>query len=285
MAANAQVPVALTIAGSDCSAGAGAQADLKTFSAFGVYGLTAITCVVAETPSKVAGIQAVEMDVIVEQITLLLKSFPIRAIKTGMLFSGEIVARVADILRGSNIPLVVDPVMVATSGDLLLQNDAIEIYERKLFPLATVVTPNLDEASALLRRPIADLAAMREAGTQLVGRYKVPMLLKGGHLAGEQAVDLLFTGDTVVEFCAPFTRGIHTHGTGCTYSAAIAAGLALGQPLEEAISRAKQFVSAAIAQHFSWESAGGASLHALNHGSRGGFVAEALRIAARVSSA
>lgn len=268
MAASAEVPVALTIAGSDCSAGAGAQADLKTFSAFGVYGLTALTCIVAETPGRVARIQAVEIDVLIEQISLLLEGFPVRAIKTGMLFSGEIVEAIADVLRGRNIPLVIDPVMVATSGDLLLQQNAIEIYERELFPLAAVVTPNLDEAATLLRAPIPDLATMHKAGHLLVQRYGVPMLLKGGHLGGEQATDLLFADGKVTEFSAPFTRGVHTHGTGCTYSAAIAAGLASGLSLVEATGRAKQFVTAAIAQHFSWEARGGASLHALNHSPR-----------------
>ena len=272
MAANGPIPVALTIAGSDCSAGAGAQADLKTFSALGAYGLTALTCVVAETPGKVQSIQAVEADLVAEQITLLLESFPVAAIKTGLLYSGETVARVSSCLRawnarrGSPIPLVVDPVMVATSGDLLLRKEAIEIYERELFPLATVLTPNLDEARTLLGGPIDDLHAMTEAGQRLEARYGVPVLLKGGHLGGDQAIDLLFSGGDVARFSAPFSRGVHTHGTGCTYAAAIAAGLAAGLSLKAAVEQGKQFVSAAIAQHFSWKSGtGGADLHALNH--------------------
>ncbi len=265
------IPVVLTIAGSDSSAGAGAQADLKTFGSLGVYGLTAITCVVAETPGKVQRIQAVAADVVAEQITLLLEHFPVAAIKTGLLFSGEIVSRVAAILRdrktrdGSRMPLVIDPVMVATSGDLLLQKEAIQVYEKELFPLATLVTPNLDEAAALLGETIADLAALRSAGQRLAKRYGVPMLLKGGHLAGDNAVDLLCTSDGIVEFSAPFVRGVHTHGTGCTYSAAIAAGLGSGLALEESIRRGKRFVTAAIAQHFRWEREGCASVHALNH--------------------
>ena len=272
MAANGAIPVALTIAGSDCSAGAGAQADLKTFSALGVYGLTALTCVVAETPGKVQSIDAVATDLIGEQITLLLESFPVAAIKTGMLYSSEIVARVSHCLRewnarsGRRIPLVVDPVMVATSGDLLLRQDAIEIYERDLFPLAAVLTPNMDEASTLLGETISDLEAMTNAGRRLVARYGVPVLLKGGHLGGEDAIDLLFAGDRVIRFSAPFSHGVHTHGTGCTYAAAIAAGLASGLSLEAAVEQGKQFVSAAIAQHFSWPAAdGGTDLHALNH--------------------
>ena len=272
MAAQRQLPVALTIAGSDCSAGAGVQADLKTFSALGVYGLTAITCVVAETPGKVEKIQAVEVEVVTEQVRILLESFPVAAIKTGMLYSGEIVQRVAATLRDWNArretptPIVVDPVMVATSGDLLLRKEAIEIYEQELFPLAAVVTPNLDEAATLLGEPIRDLAAMRAAGHRLEDKYGVAMLLKGGHLGGDTAVDLLFSRDgTVVEVAAPFTRGVHTHGTGCTYSAAIAAALASGSSLEEAVARGKRFVTAAIAQHFSWSAGPDAPLHALNH--------------------
>jgi hydroxymethylpyrimidine/phosphomethylpyrimidine kinase len=267
MAAHGAIPVALTIAGSDCSAGAGAQADLKTFTALGVYGLTALTCVVAETPGKVQSIQAVETEIVAEQITLLLESFPVAAIKTGMLYSGEIVARVAATLRdrSARIPLVVDPVMVATSGDLLLQKEAIAIYERELFPLASVLTPNLDEAATLLGAPIADLDAMHDAGRQLAARYGVPVLLKGGHLGRDEAVDLLFSGGRIETFSAPFTRGVHTHGTGCTYAAAIAAGLAAGLPLSAAVERAKRFVSAAIAQHFRWKGGEGADLHALNH--------------------
>ena len=271
MADRGEVPVVLTIAGSDSSAGAGAQADLKTFSSLGVYGLTAITCVVAETPGEVRRIQIVEADLVAEQITLLLEHFPVAAIKTGLLSSGEIVAHVAAILRdrttrdGSRIPLVIDPVMVATSGDLLLQKDAIRVYENELFPLAAVVTPNLDEAATLLGEPIANLAALRTTGQRLVERYGVPMLLKGGHLAGDEAVDLLCTSGGIVEFAAPFVRGVHTHGTGCTYSAAIAAGLASGLELEESVRRGKRFVTAAIARHFAWEHAGSASVHALNH--------------------
>ena len=267
MAASAEVPVALTIAGSDSSAGAGAQADLKTFSALGVYGLTAITCVVAETPGKVQSIHAVPADLVVEQAMLLLESFSVAAIKTGMLYSTDIVTRTAAALRtrGKRVPLVVDPVMVATSGDLLLQKEAITAYENDLFPLATVITPNLDEASTLFGEHIIDLNSMREAGKELSERYGAPMLLKGGHLGGDHAIDLLFVNGQVSEFSAPFVRGVQTHGTGCTYSAAIAAGLALGASLQEAVAHAKGYVTAAIAQHLSWVDSDGATIHALNH--------------------
>ena len=261
------LPVALTIAGSDCSAGAGAQADLKTFSALGVYGLTAITCVVAETPGLVRRIQAVEADMVAEQIFLLLENFTVSAMKTGMLLSAEIASAVAKTLReqAKEIPLVIDPVMVATSGDLLLQRDAIAIYENELFPLAALLTPNLDEAATLLGENISDLAGMNEAGKKLHARYAVPILLKGGHLGGDDAIDLLFTEDGVAKFSAPFSRGVHTHGTGCTYSAAIAAGLSCGLRLAESVRRGKLFVTAAIAQHHAWTSKSGAEIHALNH--------------------
>jgi hydroxymethylpyrimidine/phosphomethylpyrimidine kinase len=265
MRAQNEIPVALTVAGSDSSAGAGAQADLKTFHSLGVYGLTAITCVVAETPGKVQRIQGVDVEVVAEQIELLLDNFPVRAIKTGLLFSAEIVAVVAKILRDRKIPIVIDPVMVATSGDLLLKREAIEVYERELFPLAALITPNLDEAATLLGKSIGDLTTMREDGRQLTRRYGVPILMKGGHLGGDAAIDFLCSGDDAVEFSAKFERGVQTHGTGCTYSAAITAGLASGLSLEKAVERGKQFVTAAIAQHFSWASRDGGNIDALNH--------------------
>src|SRR5205085_4127435 len=211
---SASIPVALTIAGSDSSAGAGIQADLKTFSALGVYGLTAVTCVVAETPGRVLKIEPVSADLVREQIEVLLRSFPVAAIKTGLLFSAEIIGEIAAALRKNRSrPLVIDPVMVATSGDPLLQDDAIEIYERELFPLAVLITPNLGEAARLTGKPISDVAAMREAGEILANKYGVSVLLKGGHLAGDQAIDLLFMNGNVIEFSAPFSRGIATHGT------------------------------------------------------------------------
>ncbi|HZE14100.1 MAG TPA: bifunctional hydroxymethylpyrimidine kinase/phosphomethylpyrimidine kinase [Chthoniobacterales bacterium] len=258
---SASIPVALTIAGSDSSAGAGIQADLKTFSALGVYGLTAVTCVVAETPGRVSKIEPLSVELVREQIDVLLRSFPVAAIKTGLLFSAEIITEIARALHDNGSrPLVIDPVMVATSGDALLQSDAIEAYERDLFPLATLLSPNLSEAAHLLGQPVNDVAAMSEAGKSLARKYGAAVLLKGGHLSGDEAIDLLFVGEDVMEFSAPFSRGIATHGTGCTYSAAITAGLAAGLGLEEAIGRAKEFVSATIAQHHAWD-----GIHALNH--------------------
>jgi hydroxymethylpyrimidine/phosphomethylpyrimidine kinase len=267
----ATIPVALTIAGSDSSAGAGIQADLKTFSALGVYGLTAITCVVAETPGKVSRIEPISAEIVHEQIAVLARNFPIAAVKTGLLCSGEIVEAVAhaivDVLRkvDNRIPLVVDPVTVATSGDVLVEAEAMEIYERELFPIATLLTPNLDEAGKLIGEPIRDLEAMRKAGKQLQQKYAVSILLKGGHLVRGDAIDLLFAGDKISEFSAPFVRGVTTHGTGCTYSAAITASLASGLSLEVAVRRAKKFVTVSIAQRLRWKSKSGKNIDALNH--------------------
>jgi hydroxymethylpyrimidine/phosphomethylpyrimidine kinase len=265
------VPVALSVAGSDSSAGAGIQADLKTFSALGVYGLTAVTCIVAEIPGKVSRIEPASARIVSEQIEVLAKSFRITAIKTGLLCSAEIVSAVGSAIRdigkviAARIPLVVDPVFVATSGDPLLDPEAIETYEKELFPLASLITPNLDEAGRLLAAKIKDRQSMRVAGKELEKKIGTAILLKGGHLAGERAVDLLFSNGKVVEFSAPFVRGVATHGTGCTYSAAITAGLAKGLSLEQAISAAKKFVTESIARHFQWTSRSGKSLDALRH--------------------
>ncbi len=257
------LPVALSIAGSDNSAGAGAQADLKTMSALGVYGVTAITCVVAEVPGKVSAIQPVEPRIVAEQIRLLFEAFPIGALKTGMLFSREIIAAVCATLdecfakSAKKPPLVVDPVMVATSGDPLLQRDAIALYRERLFPLATLITPNLDEVHTLLGRPVASLAEMRRAGQELVAEYGRAFLIKGGHLRLDPAIDLLCEpGGTIHEFSAPFIPGISTHGTGCTYAAAITAGLARGLTLPDAVDEAKQFLANAITQYLRWEKDG-----------------------------
>ncbi len=270
---NPEIPVALTIAGSDSSAGAGLQADLKTFSALGVYGLTAVTCVVAETPGKVARIEPVRAKIVREQIDVLAKNFPIAAIKTGLLCSAEIVkvvaAAIVDLARTKQgVSLVIDPVMIATSGDVLLKPAAIKIYESKLFPLATLITPNLDEAGKLLRRKINDRQSMEKAARDLARKYRVSILLKGGHLAGNDATDLLFANGKLTEFTEPFVPGVATHGTGCTYSAAITAGLASGLTLEDAVGRAKKFVTSSIQRHFRWTSSAGKTLDALNHLSR-----------------
>jgi hydroxymethylpyrimidine/phosphomethylpyrimidine kinase len=253
-------PVVLTVAGSDNSAGAGAQADLKTFSYFGCYGLTAITCVVAEVPGTVAAIQAVRRKVVAEQIALSFKAFPVAAAKTGMLYSASIVETVVRELAGRKMKLVVDPVMVASSGDPLLKKSAIVAYKKALFPLATLVTPNLDELKILAGRNIRNLDEMKDAGSFLVEKHGCAFLLKGGHLRGKTAVDILVTAKGAEEFAAPFTPGIQTHGTGCTYSAAVAANLALGSSLSDAVSVAKDYITRAIENALRWR-----KTHALEH--------------------
>jgi hydroxymethylpyrimidine/phosphomethylpyrimidine kinase len=262
----ATVPVALSVAGSDSSAGAGIQADLKTFSALGVYGLTAVTCIVAEIPGKVSRIEPVSAKIVRQQIEVLAKNFEIAAIKTGLLCSAEIVSTVAKTFRDkarmfeTQIPLIIDPIIVATSGDHLLEQAAIETYKKELFPLASLITPNVGEAEQLLGTKIKDRQSMHRAGEELEKRFGTAILLKGGHLAGDRAVDLLFANGKILEFSAPFVRGVATHGTGCTYSAAITAGVAKGLSLEEAITQAKKFVTEAIRNRFEW-----GRLHALNH--------------------
>ena len=263
-------PIALTIAGSDCSGGAGIQADLKTFTALGVYGLTAVSCVVAEVPRKVSRIEPVASTMVREQIEVLLKNFQVGAIKTGLLCSAEIVSAVAQAIQHDKkkearpIPFVIDPVMIATSGDNLLGPGAVEFYKTKLFPLATLITPNLDEAGLLLETTIENRKQMENAVKALAKKYRVSILLKGGHLRDDNAVDLFFHHGELTEFSSPFVRGVETHGTGCTYSAAITAGLASGFSLEPAIRRAKKFVTESIAQHLRWKN-GFAEIDALNY--------------------
>jgi hydroxymethylpyrimidine/phosphomethylpyrimidine kinase len=261
------IPIALTIAGSDSSAGAGIQADLKTFSALGVYGLSALTSIVAEIPGKVSRLEPISVEMVREQIEVLAKSFPIAATKTGLLYSSGIISAVAqtivDLKR--EIPLVVDPVITATGGDSLLEPEAIEAYKNEIFPIASLITPNLDEAAQLLGEKIHDLEAMKRAGKELERKFKTAILLKGGHLRGDEAVDFLFANGKVVEFAAPFVRDVATHGTGCTYSAAITAGLAAGMPLPDSIARAKKFVTASIANRLRWKSNTGQNIDALNH--------------------
>ena len=266
MPVKSDIPVALTIAGSDCSAGAGLQADLKTFSAFGVYGLTAVTCVVAEVPGIVTRIQPVETKNLEDQLRLLFAAFPVVAVKTGMLYSKEVIALVAGTVTvlTKRPHLVVDPVMVATSGDALVTDDAVSAYERLLFPLATLITPNLDEAAVLLGKKITRREHLRPAADALRSRYGCAVLLKGGHLRGEEAVDVLRDAAGFTEYRAPFVPGISTHGTGCTFSAAITAGLANGKSLRQAVASGKKYVTRAIAQSFRWGRAK-SRVEALNH--------------------
>ncbi len=253
-------PVVLTVAGSDNSAGAGIQADLKAISHFRCYGLTAVTCVVAEVPGKVSAIQAIKPAIVAEQVALSLKAFPVAAAKTGMLFSTPIIEAVAGALAGREFPLVIDPVMVATSGDPLLKKSAVAAYRKLLFPMATLVTPNLDELRILSGFEIRNLREMKDAGRSLVDRYGCAFLLKGGHLRGKTAVDYLATEKGFEEFSAPFMRGVDTHGTGCSYSSSVAANLALGKSLSASVAASKKYITKAIGQHLRW-----GRTHALEH--------------------
>jgi hydroxymethylpyrimidine/phosphomethylpyrimidine kinase len=249
-------PVVLSIAGSDNSAGAGIQADLKAFTAMGCYGLTAVTCVVAEVPGHVYDIQAVNRKLLGQQISSCFEAFPVAAVKTGMLYSEGLIREVAQELRKAassrSFQLVVDPVMVASSGDPLLRPGAIRLYWREIFPLAALITPNLDELSFLVGRHISSIRQMRDAGRELLARTGVPVLCKGGHLRGSEAVDLLITTDRVEEFRSPYVRNAETHGTGCTLSAAIAAGLSSGLDLPGSIAEAKQRLTNALQNAHRW---------------------------------
>jgi len=249
------LPVVLTIAGSDSSCGAGAQADLKTFGALGCHGLTAITCIVAEIPGKVRSIQAVKPEIVRDQLEVMLEAYPVAAIKTGMLLSTPIIRVVASVLERmkKRPPLVIDPVMVASSGDPLLKPGAIAAYEKHLFPMATLITPNLDELGILTGLHPSSLAEMLAAGKRLTAATGAAVLLKGGHLRGKTATDLLLSPDWEEHaYSAPFVRGVETHGTGCTYSAAIAAGLAKGFSLPKAVGDAKKFITRAIKNARNW---------------------------------
>jgi hydroxymethylpyrimidine/phosphomethylpyrimidine kinase len=261
-------PVAVTIAGSDSSAGAGIQADLKTFTYFRVFGQSVVTCIVAEVPGKVQRIQAVEVETVRDQLILSLEYFPVSAIKTGMLYSKEIIGAVCDILEAIPIEkrpsLVVDPVMISSSGDRLLKTDALELYLHRLFPLATVVTPNLDETAIIYGQTVGAAAELERIGPELVRRYGTAFLLKGGHWPGDLAIDYLATESGVLRLSEPFVTAKSTHGTGCTLSAALAAGLALGDDLQAAAHRAKVFITRTIAGSMTWSGEHG-PVSALKH--------------------
>lgn len=241
------MPVTLTIAGSDCSAGAGLQADLKTFSHFEVYGMTAVTCVVAETPKVVKEVFPVSPVVLQEQIALLLETYPIAAIKTGMLYSKAHIYAVCELLESTNIPLVVDPVMVATSGRSLLEEDAVHAVRHRLCPLATVVTPNLPEAGVLLKREVITPEDQLSAAKDFQDHIGAACYLKGGHFEGvTEHRDLLVCDGQLESFTSPHLDLPFTHGTGCTLSAALAAGLAKEQSLSEAAQLAHDFTHRAL---------------------------------------
>jgi hydroxymethylpyrimidine/phosphomethylpyrimidine kinase len=240
--------VVLTIAGSDSGGGAGIQADLKTFQRFGVYGTSALTLVTAQNTLGVRAVELLSPELVAQQIAAIVEDFEVRAAKTGALGSAAIVEAVAAALEEHALPrLVVDPVMISKHGDPLLDSAAVDVLKRRLFPKARLVTPNLHEAGALLGRAVGSEAEMRDAARAVCDLGAAAALVKGGHLPGGEAVDLLYDGSEFVRVTAPRIETPHTHGTGCAYSAAIAALLARGETLVDAVRAAKDFISRAIA--------------------------------------
>ncbi|MFW5931470.1 MAG: bifunctional hydroxymethylpyrimidine kinase/phosphomethylpyrimidine kinase [Desulfohalobiaceae bacterium] len=242
-----KIPVALSIAGSDSSAGAGIQADLKTFQAHNVYGLTAVTAVTAQNTQGVYALQEVDPELVQEQIFCLFRDMRIDAVKIGMVSSSGIIRAVAGALRQVQPgKVVLDPVMVSKSGHELLAPQARQDLQQELFPLADIITPNLQEAEALLQTSISSLLEMQEAVGQLCSLGPARVVLKGGHLQGSQAVDVYYDGHDLQQLRKEFVASRNTHGTGCTFSSAIAACLARGDSWLQAVQGAKEYVYQAI---------------------------------------
>ncbi len=256
----------LSIAGSDSGGGAGIQADLKTFAALGCYGMTAITALTAQNTLGVSGIHGVPPEMLKAQLSAVLDDIGVDAVKIGMLHAPDIVRTVAWALRHYEVKQVVlDPVMVATSGDRLIAPDTVQVLVDELFPLATVVTPNLDEAALLLGRPIGHADELETAARDLLALGAKAVLLKGGHLPGDEVADLLVSGDGPAQrLASPRIASRNTHGTGCTLSSAIAAYLALGNPLDQAVAKARSYILQAIAMGANVYT--GAGHGPLNHG-------------------
>jgi len=245
--------IALTIAGSDSGGGAGVQMDLKTFAALGVHGVSAITCLTAQNPKAVTAVHPVPPKFLRAQFDVLFAELPPKVAKTGMLFNAALIRETVSFWKSlpakSRPPLVVDPVMVATSGARLLQPAAIRSLLLDLLPLATLVTPNLDEAEILVGRPLKTLDDLHAAAVQIRLQYGCAALVKGGHLRGSrEATDVFFDGESGLTLSVPFVKGVATHGTGCAYSAAITGYLALGLPLPQAVELAKNHITQAITQ-------------------------------------
>lgn len=238
---------ALTIAGSDSGGGAGIQADLKTFQELGVYGMSALTAITAQNTTGVQAVYPLSAEAVVQQIRSVGSDIGVDALKTGMLFSSEIIAAVAEAIRSFGwTNVVVDPVMIAKGGAELLREEAVRALTDRLLPLAAVVTPNIPEAEKLAGMKISGQADKREAARRLAGFGARYVIVKGGHDPGEEAVDLLFDGRDFIEMAGPRIPTPNTHGTGCTFSAALAAGLASGLEVEAAARQAKAFIQAAI---------------------------------------
>ena len=261
-----EYPRVLSIAGSDSGGGAGIQADLKTFAALGCYGMTAITALTAQNTLGVRAIHGVPSEMLRDQIDAVVEDMGLDAVKIGMLHAPDIVQTVAEAIdRHALQKVVLDPVMVATSGAVLIDNPAIAVLVRELFWRAVMITPNLDEASLLVGRPLGSEQAMEAAAQELLAKGAQAVLLKGGHLAGEVVSDLLVTQNGELHWMrAPRIHSANTHGTGCTLSSAIAAHLALGAPLLEAVQAARAYVRAALEAGAKVRT--GAGSGPLNHG-------------------
>jgi len=252
-------PVALTIAGSDSGGGAGIQTDLKTFTAHKVYGTSAITCITAQNPDTVTGVEPVSPEMVVKQVEAVCDGFPVAAAKTGMLYSAGIIKAVADVVKRRQVrQLVVDPVMVATSGAKLLQDDAIATLKDALLPRAMLVTPNIPEAEILWGQPITSNEEQQDAAEGIAQRYGIACAIKGGHMAeeGEDArplphiINVLYANGRLHSYQHDRVEGGETHGTGCTFAAAVTASLANGLPIDAAVEQAGVFVGNAIVNCF-----------------------------------
>ncbi|MEE2947113.1 MAG: bifunctional hydroxymethylpyrimidine kinase/phosphomethylpyrimidine kinase [Verrucomicrobiota bacterium] len=234
-------PAALTIAGSDSGGGAGLQADLRTLAKLGVHGASVVTCVTAQNPGAVSVIHPTPAKVVAAQLDSVFSSLPIRVVKIGMLYSCSVVDVVAKCLaKRLRLSLVVDPVMISSSGTPLLKPSAVAALANRLLPLAKLVTPNLDEAAALVNRPVREPEAMRDAVRVIHERFGCAVLVKGGHMKTTESIDLFYDGREEFLLSAPRIRGVSPPGTGCTYSAAITAFLARGERLPKAVELAKQ---------------------------------------------
>lgn len=242
------IPVALTIAGSDSGGGAGIQADLKTFAALGVHGTSVVTCVTAQNPVRVYGIEPCTPRIIRNQLEAVYDGIPPHAVKIGMLYSAAIIRAVADFFQNHDgAPLIVDPVMLSSSGMRLLEREAVEVLTKRLLPQAALTTPNLYEAEILAARKIRSIDDMRNAARIIRDRYGCATLVKGGHLPdSEEAVDVYRDARWEMALATFYIQGIKTHGTGCTFSSAIAAYLAKGFSLRGAMKRAKGYITEAI---------------------------------------
>ncbi len=241
--------VALTIAGSDSSGGAGIQADIKAFQAHGVFGTSAITAVTVQNTQEVRAVQEIDPGIVRDQILCLFDDMQIHAVKIGMVASTRLIAAVAEALEQvARPPVVLDPVMISKSGYPLLDPEARQALVEKLFPLAEVVTPNIHEAEALVDERIATVDEMRAAAQKILSLGAAKVVVKGGHLGGDLATDVLWDGRDFKELTEARIQSRHTHGTGCTFSSAVAANLALGKNFFEAVTQAKEYITRAIAQ-------------------------------------